>query len=304
MKQRKEIDIKRFTCALLTLIACATQHKASAQDSFNESDRTTNGESPFTIPAPVQSNPLYLSQPQFLQQNAGNQYMSPPQIGAPLSQPAQSSGNGYTLGYAPISPGSWNYSGYSPWNYSGYLPWSHSSWSPWSYGGFNGSYFGGHFGRSIAGFGNIGGVGGAIGLGLGLGLGLLPRVTSFSGPYSSIYSSSCYGPYSYSAAGRYWQFTGMGANTGGHSLLGPMSGGGFVQTAPSKASGNYYAPSTADPSASGSYYAGSGANNYSYLPKTHSTASPNQNQYYKPQKNYWGSSSPFPSDLNSTPWSK
>lgn len=108
----------------------------------------------------------------------------------------------------------------------------------------------------------------------------------------------------------YWQFAnyglGFAANhADNHSLYGPMSGYGFVQTAPSKASGNYYAPSTADSSASGSYYAEKPAA-YQYMRPAgqYGAAKTDSSNYYKPQKNYWGSSSPYPADLNSTPWSK
>lgn len=112
-------------------------------------------------------------------------------------------------------------------------------------------------------------------------------------------------PYNYAWGLRqnnYWQFANRGLPYGSshslHSLGGPMSGYGFVQTAPSQAAGNYYAPSTGD-SQSGSYYAKPA---YQYMrPAAKSSGNTN---YYRPQKNYWGSSSPFPADLNSTPWSK
>lgn len=104
----------------------------------------------------------------------------------------------------------------------------------------------------------------------------------------------------------YWQFANRGLPYGWsghslHSLGGPMSGYGFVQTAPSKAAGNYYAPASADSQSgqSGSYYAEKPA--YQYMRPSKSSGNTN---YYRPQKNYWGSSSPFPADLNSTPWSK
>ncbi len=61
-----------------------------------------------------------------------------------------------------------------------------------------------------------------------------------------------------------------------------------IQTGPSKPSGNYYSPATADPSASGNYYAGSG-------PKA-TTILPSQGQ--PAPKDYWGQGgSPLPEDF-------
>lgn len=86
----------------------------------------------------------------------------------------------------------------------------------------------------------------------------------------------------------------MGAfgNFADNDELGEMGYTGPVNEGPpSKASGNYYAPSTPDPTAAGNYY---------------STSSPAVNMPIKPYtspKSYWGSSgSPLPKDINKVPW--
>lgn len=62
-----------------------------------------------------------------------------------------------------------------------------------------------------------------------------------------------------------------------------------IQTGPSKPSGNYYSPSTADPTASGSYYASSGPRALPVMP-----AQP------PPAKDYWGEGgSPLPEGFQS-----
>lgn len=158
----------------------------------------------------------------------------------------------------------------------------HSSWSRGSWSDPYRIY------RTGSSFGGYGGYGGYGGLGQGFN-------TGFGSSYSSAYS---------------WA-----------RPFGRLSNQGFIQTAPSKAAGNYYAPATADPTAAGSYY----ANNHS-TPKPRNqvfdkdyndysgsnsgyirskAASYGNSDHTKPQKNYWGGSgSPFPKDLNSTPWSK
>ncbi|HEY9870618.1 MAG TPA: hypothetical protein V6D08_15740 [Candidatus Obscuribacterales bacterium] len=73
--------------------------------------------------------------------------------------------------------------------------------------------------------------------------------------------------------------------------LGALTAPAVWQTAPSKPSGNYYAPSTVDTSASGSYYA---------------TTTPAQTPLVAPQKpitNFWGSGSPFGKDTT-MPWNR
>lgn len=66
-----------------------------------------------------------------------------------------------------------------------------------------------------------------------------------------------------------------------------------IQTAPSKPSGNYYAPSTADPAASGGYYATTAPAAIPMIPQK------------RPVTNFWGSpGSPLPKDINSVPWAK
>lgn len=64
-----------------------------------------------------------------------------------------------------------------------------------------------------------------------------------------------------------------------------------VQFGPSKASGNYFSPSTQDTSASGSYYAN---DRPSLTPML---------KLNKGRSDYWGpAGSPFPKNLNSVPW--
>jgi hypothetical protein len=81
----------------------------------------------------------------------------------------------------------------------------------------------------------------------------------------------------------------------GDSGLGTLKGTqSVVQTAPSKPSGNYYAPSSIDPTASGSYYAQTGAAMY---PVASPSSAP---------KDYWGSmGNPFGNVTNTpSPWGK
>ena len=80
---------------------------------------------------------------------------------------------------------------------------------------------------------------------------------------------------------------GMGmAGMGGNSPeFGRLTNTRVIQTAPSKASGNYYAPSTTDPTASGSYYAGNASTSLVF-PTSHKSGA---QSYSKPQTNYSGS---------------
>lgn len=153
----------------------------------------------------------------------------------------------------------------------------------------------------VGGFGGFGGIGSLIGHN---------RYRSFGSSYSGYGLGAGYG-------------LGSGFGTGfGSSYpaayswarpFGRLSSQNVIQTAPSKAAGNYYAPATVDPSAAGSYYASSGNENprtqvfdkdYSDYRRSRANSYGNSD-HTKPQKNYWGASgSPFPQDLNSTPWSK
>ena len=155
--------------------------------------------------------------------------------------------------------------------------------SGWGRGSWSDPY---RFYRSAGSFGAYPSYGSGLGSGLGYGLG-----SSFGSSYSSAYS---------------WA-----------RPFGRLSNQSFIQTAPSKAAGNYYAPATVDPSAAGSYYADSqpaqkprnqvfGKDYSDYGNYNRSKASSYGNSdHTKPQKDYWGGSgSPFPKDLNSTPWSK
>lgn len=166
--------------------------------------------------------------------------------------------------------------GYLPHFGSGFGFGSPFSFSPYNYShSFGTPYFSGHIGSSLP-----------VGLGLGLGLGLGGHTYGFNN----------YGFNNYGSMG--WGYRpGWGSLSGGGiPSSGRLSSTRVIQTAPSKASGNYYAPSTADPTASGSYYA--------------STPYSSNYQTFEPRKksvdrDYWGSSgSPYPKDLNSVPWSK
>lgn len=179
-----------------------------------------------------------------------------PYMGGYLPHFGSSFGSGFGFG-SPL--------GFSPYNYS------HSFGTP---------YFSGHIGSSLP-----------VGLGLGLGLGLGGHNYGFNN-----YGFNNYGFNNYGSMG--WGYRpGWGSLSGGGiPSSGRLSSTRVIQTAPSKASGNYYAPSTADSTASGSYYS--------------STPYSGNYQTFEPRKksvdrDYWGSSgSPYPKDLNSVPWSK
>lgn len=120
-------------------------------------------------------------------------------------------------------------------------------------------------------YGNYGGWGSYPGMGWG-------------GAYSPFYSPGGYG---------------MSRMHAANQKLGTLNSGPVIQSAPSKASGNFYSPSSTDSSASGSYYA-SDTPSYVPAPKPYSTGD-----------NFWGgnsgsgsssNSNPFPKDLNKTPW--
>lgn len=165
--------------------------------------------------------------------------------------------------------------------------------------------FGG-FGLGLGGIGlGVPGIGvGMPGIGVGLsGIGLgVPGIGVPGIGYSGI------GTVPYTPFGGFGPYAGFGAwnpqgsalfmgamgNRLNNSKLGQVGSARVIQTAPSKASGNYYAPSNVDTTAAGSYYA---------------TTSPAIIPYMKPKKapeSYWGGGgSPFKDvNLNSTPWSK
>lgn len=159
------------------------------------------------------------------------------------------------------------------------------------------------------------------------GLGTLSSIGSIGGLIGhSGFGRSWSDPYRiYRSAGSFGGYGGFGSGFGSSYSsayswarpFGRLSNQSFIQTAPSKAAGNYYAPATVDPSAAGSYYADSQPTQKTrnqvfdkdytdYGSYNRSKASSYGNSdHTKPQKNYWGGSgSPFPKDLNSTPWSK
>jgi hypothetical protein len=168
---------------------------------------------------------------------------------------------------------------------------------------FGGGYWGGGWrgygnlsGR--AGYGGLGGWGGYGGLGGWGGYGGLGGWGGYGGPggwggYSGLggWGGGPWGWYggSFGAAG-------LGASAAfmsGGSQTGVVTPTNVIQSAPSKPSGNYYAPSTADPSASGGYYA------------TTAPAAIPMMQQKAPVTNFWGGSgSPLPKDINSVPWAK
>ncbi len=139
---------------------------------------------------------------------------------------------------------------------------------------FGGGYWGGGWrgyggwGGGFGGFGGLGGWGGYGGWG--------------GGPWGW-YGGS----FGAAALGASAAFMSGGSQTG---VVTPTN---VMQSAPSKASGNYYAPSTADSTASGGYYA------------TTAPAAIPMMQQKAPITNFWGgSSSPLPKDINSVPWAK
>lgn len=130
----------------------------------------------------------------------------------------------------------------------------------------------------------------------------IPYVGSVGSVISRIgglgYGGYGYGSYGY---GRYGGWGGYNRYQGGIPSSGKLSNTTVIQTGPSPSSGSYYTPSAPDPSASGGYY------------KSNSPSQDDnafyRSRYYKPasinndNKNYWGGSgTPFPKDLNSTPW--
>ncbi len=161
---------------------------------------------------------------------------------------------------------------------------------------------------SIGGLGNLGGLIGHNGLG-----------RSWSDPYSFYRSGSSW---SGLRSGLGYGFgSSYPSNYSWARPFGRLSGQSFIQTGPSKAAGNYYSPATVDPTAAGNYYASSDNHNQA-APKPRNqvfdkdysdfgsynrskSSSFGNSDHTKPQRNYWGGSgSPFPQDLNSTPWSK
>ncbi len=168
--------------------------------------------------------------------------------------------------------------------------------------------------------GNYWGTG--IGQGIGLGIGGFSSTMNMGTPYYG--SGMGYGSWGHSPGfgsypgwgsglgySGYSGYRGYGTpwySPGGYAMnrmhssnqqLGTLSGSTVIQTAPSKASGNYYGPGSTDSSASGSYYA-SDTPSYVPAPKPYSTGD-----------NFWGggsgsgtssNSNPFPKDLNKTPW--
>lgn len=86
-------------------------------------------------------------------------------------------------------------------------------------------------------------------------------------------------------------FMGAFGNSMNSSNLGKVTPSAVIQTAPSKASGNYYQPSNVDTTAAGSYYATQGPAMTPVVPQNQAPTS------------FWGDSgSPLPKDLNKVPW--
>jgi hypothetical protein len=187
---------------------------------------------------------------------------------------------GYGYGYRGYGYGLGGYGGYG---YSG-LPFSGYGFG---YGGVPFSGYGpGYAGLPFSGYG----AGGwsaftnpALGpLAPGLGFGGVPGYSPYGYGYGW-YTNPGFGAIMMGAFG----------NSGMSSKLGAITPTRVIQSAPSKASGNYYAPSTADPTASGGYYATTTPAMTPMLPSPKQSGS------------YWGSGGdPFPKDLNSVPWNK
>ncbi|GEM_PF-1844771 len=126
-------------------------------------------------------------------------------------------------------------------------------------------------------------------------IGSIPRIGAL--PYSNFYRPSAF---SGAFSGNYARpFQNYGIPNSGR-----LSNTTVIQTAPSKASGNYYSGSVGDASASGGYYSSSSSSgqksqdDYAYLNRIQRPKSLNNSS-----DNYWGSSgNPFPKDLKSVPW--
>jgi len=151
------------------------------------------------------------------------------------------------------------------------------------YGGIGSPYSG--WGGGYSGFGGYGGWGSGAGFGSGAGWGSALGNGFGMGGWG--YGSPMFSPGGY----------GMMRTHSANQKLGTLSEGPVMQSAPSKASGNFYSPGSTDSSASGSYYT-SDTPSYVPAPKSYSTGD-----------NFWGggstgsgSSNPFPKDLNKTPW--
>jgi hypothetical protein len=130
----------------------------------------------------------------------------------------------------------------------------------------------------------------------------IPGISSLNSFVPSYGFGRAFTPYQY-MGGRYWGNS-YGLNRGGIPSSGRLSSVQVIQTAPSKASGNYYSAPTTDSSASGSYYAGS--HNNSYFGNTsiyNSGVYSSRRSLNNSSETNWGASgNPFPKDLNSTPW--
>jgi hypothetical protein len=207
--------------------------------------------------------------------------------------------------------------------YGGYGTWAGFNVIPMSSGligipgapssGWGGPPYGlnyGYGGPFIAGLGYGGSLYGGLRSGYGPVGALAPfAVNSFFG-HGIGYGGWNRGGWAY---GNPW-FGGFGSGfglLGGGSQFSPYGdgwGGGMasrvVQEEPSKASGNYYAPSTVDTTASGSYYAQTDGSTIQVPMKQPQTDS----SYWgknSSSSSYWGGSgNPFPKDLNSVPWNK
>jgi hypothetical protein len=200
--------------------------------------------------------------------------------GSPL---AGYGGPGYGFGGLGALAGALTGFGYGG-GYGGFLPYGHGYGGHHGFhlGGFGGFGYGGHgYGgwrhSGLGGFG-YGGYGGYGGFGYG----------GYGGGYGG-----------YDSGGWGTGFINPGFATAGlfgRSSLGGLAHEGFIDmSAPSKPSGNYYAPATVDKSASGSYYASTGPD-----------VTPIMNTPTTQSNDYWGSpgSNPFGKDLNSVPWNK
>jgi hypothetical protein len=182
------------------------------------------------------------------------------------------------------------YGGYGGWNaWSGGVPYGgYGGWG--GYGGYRGWGGYGGYGGGWGGYGGYGMGGGwnaftnpALGpLAPGLGFGGVPGYSPYGYGYGW-YTNPGFGSIMMGAFG----------NSAASSNLGKVTPTRYRQSGPSKASGNYYAPSTVDPTASGSYYATTTPAMTPMIP------SPKQ------EGSYWGSGgNPFPDSLNSVPWNK
>lgn len=307
--------MKKFLTAAI-MVALNTQAAALAQ----QSDRVQSGS--FSVPGWIVSQPTVNQRPTEIFHGPDTMNTNPAAgtgVGAPFLGGIYGSPFGYGYSGLPYAYGyggpyryGWNSYGYGPGIMGGGFGLgnpamlgvssigSAMSFGANNLGGIGSPFWGGYPGYGgyggWGGFGRYGGYGGYGGYvpGFGLGIGGLGIGTGlgFGGGLGGFGGYPGYG-WGFGSPASGALMMGAFGNRMNSSNLGGLNHTRVTQTAPSPASGNYYAPSSVDPSASGSYYAQTGTAVYP-MPKQSSGSS-----------DYWGSTgNPFGKDLNSVPWNK